>query len=250
MLQHTTTKLIYKKEIAPTVWQFNFSLVAPEKIEFIAGQYMILKVMTGATGSPENSRHFSICSPSYTNSGFELVVQMVEGGIASNYLGNLNSGDTVFFDGPAGVFTLRSTVKNKVFIATGSGIAPIRSILHTTLNPNIKAQSSNNQFPNFYLFWGLRELNDVYFLDELISLSEKNTNFKFKICLSKEVNLAVENKSFCKGRVNQYIENLVKSGNQADFEYYLSGNRLTVELLRQFVLGLGAYKENILFEKF
>jgi len=247
MLISYQTQLTKKVNLAGNVYLFEFSLVEPKEISFLAGQYLILSV---PHKEKSFSRLYSIASPSWQKNTFELVVELIEEGMGSTYLKNLKIGDQVFFKGPAGIFTLKKTDKNKVFFATGTGIAPIRSMIKEFQNSNFKTQKQNQKF----LFWGLRKKEDVYFLEEFKKIKEEDKNFEFKICLSKEENLnPVESRFFSLGHVDYVFEKELYpkiKDKIAEFEFYLCGGRGVVESLRQFLLQKNIPQSSIFFEKF
>jgi ferredoxin-NADP reductase len=237
------TQLTKKINLASNVYLFEFSLIEPKEISFLAGQYLILLVPSkGET----ISRLYSIASPPWQKNSFELVVELIEGGVGSTYLKNLKIGDKALFKGPAGMFTLKETSKNKVFFATGTGIAPIRSMIMESQKLEVKSQK--------FLFWGLRKKEDVYFLDEFKKIKEKDKNFEFKICLSKETSLSkVESDFFSLGHVDYVFEKELFPKIKKtifDFEFYLCGGRVVVESLRQFLLQKNIPQSAIFFEKF
>jgi ferredoxin-NADP reductase len=174
------------------------------------------------------------------------VVELVDGGVASTYLKNLKINDQVLFKGPAGMFTLKETSKNKIFFATGTGIAPIRSMIMESQKLEVKSQK--------FLFWGLRKKEDVYFLEEFKKIKEEDKNFEFKICLSKETSLSpVESDFFSLGHVDSVFEKELFPKIKKtifDFEFYLCGARAVVESLRQFLLQKNIPQSAIFFEKF
>lgn len=231
MLTGYRTSLIEKKPLTSNTYLFTFKLINPQEIEFIAGQYLILKV----EGKP---RLYSIASSDLKKNTLEFIIQLFPGGLASTYLDNLKIGDIVEFQGPAGQFKLRENDKQKVFLVTGTGIAPVRSIL----------SSNNNQ--KCRLFWGMKNYSDVYLIDEIV-------RFNPKICLSREKDLLMipedKQKFFDLGYVNacffkQYNNMTIEQLN--NFEYYLCGGRDVVESLRQTLLAKNIPPENIIFEKF
>lgn len=240
MLNLYQTKLIEKKNLAKEVFFFKFELINPKEIDFIPGEYMILKV----DGKP---RLYSIASPVTEKNFLEFVIELVLGGLASQYLKKLSLGDEVFFQGPAGMFHFKDEDKQNIFLATGTGIAPIRSMIYSKID-----QIKNN----FYLFWGLRSFEDVYFLDEFKALKQKsNGRFNFVYCLSREKDLSKikkeDKKHFFLGRVQNAFDLYFK--NSLSFEktnFYLCGRREVVEDLRSFLEEKNIKKENILFERF
>ena len=248
------TQLTKKINLAGNVFLFEFSLIEPKEISFLAGQYLILLIPSkGET----ISRLYSIASPPWQKNSFELVVELFDGGVGSTYLKNLKIRDKVLFKGPAGMFTLKETYKNKVFFATGTGIAPIRSMImkgqKSPFDLECKTKSDLVKSQKF-LFWGLRKKEDVYFLEEFKKIKEENKNFEFKICLSKETSLSkVESDFFSLGHVDYVFEKeLFPKIKETifDFEFYLCGGRGVVEFLRQFLLQKNIPQSAIFFEKF
>lgn len=251
MIQTFTTVLTSKQQLTFDVWIFKFKLIDPLLIEFIAGQYLILQI------EDRGLRNYSILSPNYQKDGFNLLIQMVTNGLASTYLSALKTDDQVIFKGPAGKFILKDNHRDVIFLATGTGVAPIKSMIETTLH-NANVASTNTKY---YLFWGLRNRNDIYFVDEFAKLSKEHPNFRFKICLSgAETLAALDSAWFARGRINPILLQFlgVQTEEQArmhclllnQFDYYICGGRDVVESVRQFVLNLGVNKEQIYFEKF
>jgi oxidoreductase FAD-binding domain len=52
------------------------------------------------------------------------LIKLLENGQGSNQLKSLQVGDEVGLEGPNGHFTLKATDNPKVFLSTGSGLAP------------------------------------------------------------------------------------------------------------------------------
>lgn len=242
MLTNYQTVLSNKKQLTTDQLILKFSLIEPKELIFKAGQYLILKVNS-------QTRLYSIYSSSNVKNYFELMVKIVPGGLASNYLNNLKVGDKVNFQGPAGMFTLHENERNKVFFATFTGMAPQNSMILSYLENN-----KNKMSPQLYLFWGLRNFSDICLVEELKQLSINYRQFKFTICLSRENNLSKirdEDRQYFKlGRVNAVWEEFMSQQSINLFDYYLCASRDVVESLNQYLLGKGITKENIFFEKF
>jgi len=238
MLNKYRAKLIEKTQLAHDVYSFKFRLEDAQELNFLAGQYLIFDVPQ--IGSDALKRIYSIASSSNEKTGFLILLKIIHQGKASLYLSNLQLGDLVDFSGPAGIFTLKEANNNLAFLATGTGIAPILSILTSNqrLIVNRKIQ----------LFWGLPTKSDVYLLGELKDLKSKNPNFDFKICLSQEKNLdgigEEERQYFSLGRINLVL----KINNNTD--YYLCGSPAVVDSLKNHLTGNGVKKESVYFEKF
>ena len=76
-----------------------------------------------------HTRAYSIASPPRTDGTFDVVLNRVEEGFMSNWLCDIEVGTDVSFHGPHGLFTMREPKHDAVFIATGTGIAPFRSMV-------------------------------------------------------------------------------------------------------------------------
>lgn len=236
MVQDFEVTLTQKTEIAPEVWYYRFELSEGQVLDFTAGQYMLLKV-------EGNYRQYSIASADTIHSSFDLLVETVPGGLGSNYLVNLSIGDKAQFKGPAGVFTLKDSPSDKIFLATGTGIAPIKSMVESYF-------SRVNHDATIMLYFGLKNRQGVYLYDEFNELAKTYPNFNFKICLSREESLdGLDEAHFGTGRVNQHVVDVVQDRHN-EYEYYVCGSKPVVDSLREFVVSLGVAPEKVFFERF
>lgn len=234
MLTTYKTKLTEKKLLVNNVYIFYFDLVEPQELDFIAGQYLMLKVPKD-TGFV--SRLYSVASSPKARNKLELVVEIIPNGLGSTYLDNLSIGQEVQFTGPGGVFIVNNLLRKKIFLVTGTGIAPVRSMLLDGMD-------------NYELFWGLKTFDGIYLYDEIKA-------FNPKICLSREKTLDVvpeaDRKYFDLGHVDTCFEKRFGSMGEDELnqiEFYLCGGRSVVESLRVGLLAKNVAKENIHFEKF
>ena len=194
---------------------------------------MILKIK-------DKTRLYSITSSQDKKDSFELIVEIIPNGVGSTYFKNLKVGDISEFQAPAGAFKLRNKNEDIIFLATGTGIAPIRAMLkHVDYSKQI------------YLFWGLKTLKNTYLFNEFKKLSKINKNFHFKICASREKDLLKidkqNRKHFSIGRVNTQLNKL---NNLNNYCFYLCGSAIVVESLKQELIKKGINENNIVFEKF
>lgn len=246
MIQTFTTTLAEKKELVPEVWYFKFTIPENQELIYTAGQYMILFVPQ-PDGHPVR-RLYSILTAPNGLKHFELVIKYVPGGTASEYLKTLSVGSQSTFQGPAGVFTLGDKPGTKIFFATGTGITPMLSMIEKHI-PQAKADQ------HFYLFWGMRTKDDMYFKEEIITLAKKYPNFHPHYCLSRETALDTVTESerlYCTlGRVTAAFESIFKNAEELKLaHYYICGGRDAVETLRQTLTEKQIPKEQIHFEKF
>ena len=98
------------------------------KISFQPGQWVSLKLPVGP--KPPLNRAYSIADPSSPYGELTLVFDRVPGGLASDYLYELRSGDEVPLSGPYGNFVLPHPLDRELLlIARYTGLAPMRCLL-------------------------------------------------------------------------------------------------------------------------
>jgi Na+-transporting NADH:ubiquinone oxidoreductase subunit F len=108
------------------------------------------------------------------------VVRLIEGGIGSTYLHNVQPGDTVYFTGPYGEFWLNEDPSVEIVcVGGGCGMAPMRNII----------LSLYDKWPDrtCWLFFGCRTTRDIFYLKEWEELSKKHPNFHVIYALSDEL---------------------------------------------------------------
>jgi ferredoxin-NADP reductase len=185
-------------------------------------------------------------SPQKTDS-FELIIEIVSGGAASDYLMRINPGDTLTTQGPAGQFTLRPPSRPIIFLATGTGIAPIKSMILDLLEHQQTVQSLS-------LFWGFPVYDDTYLFPVFHQLHQQYPNFSFCNCLSRELDLSCipeqDNQSFyALGHVQDAVSTKITNP-LTEYDFYLCGGPKVVDALKEWTLNQGVPTEQVHFEKF
>lgn len=275
MLQTFQAKLGKKDVLSDNIYLLRFILDKP--LQFTPGQYAMFKI---PQGEDTVSRLFSITSSENNVKYFDFVAEYFPTGAASEYFKKMNIGDTITVQAPAGMFMVKNPNHDMIFMATGTGIGPVRSILNSLLGHSGKRGTSASRIKSdreivsatdsgvvpaysaappqndVLLLWGLRHNEDVYFLNEFKQLSKDHPNFSFKICLSREIDLEDlkpdDRPYFHLGRVNNYYEELTLNSQFSilNSDHYLCGSRQIVESLRNYLNQKGIKKENVIFEKF
>ena len=197
------------RDLTHDVREIYFRLSEPPQIAFKAGQFVSFEIMPPGGQRPV-VRPYSIASPPRQSDTLTLLLNLVPNGPGSNYLFGLRPGDKVQFKGPAGAFYLRDVDKNLLFVATGTGIAPIWSMLFHLFDQPYAGRAT--------LFWGLRSQRDLYYQDELETLARTHPNFTFVTTLSRPE----PGWTGVSGRVTRLVEERVTS--VAGTAVYLCGN--------------------------
>ena len=147
-----TARLARKECISHSARCFHFEFVIDEleNFRFTPGQF-VTAVAEDANGK-EQTRAYSIASAVKGNR-FDLCLNRVEDGFFSNRLVDLPVGGTIEVYGPNGFFTLREPVTDSILIATGTGIAPMRSFAQWLFPAGGPDRSEGKQF---WLVYGTR----------------------------------------------------------------------------------------------
>jgi len=192
------------------VREMDLRVVDPAAIAFKPGQFISFEIPHPQTGRLV-TRAYSIASPPSRPDVITLLFNLVSGGPGSGFLFTLTVGDTVRFKGPAGSFHLRDDPgRELVFVATGTGIAPLRSM--------ILANAERADPRPATLFWGLRSQRDLYYQNEWAALSRRAPNFTAITTLSRpEPGWLGET-----GRVQRLVEERVAS--VESLAVYVCGN--------------------------
>ena len=198
------------KNLTHDVRQIDLRLIEPKTITFKPGQFISFEMPHPRTGHIV-TRPYSIASQPSRSDIITLLFNLVSGGPGSSYLFALKEGDKTQFKGPAGKFYLREAPgRGLLFIATGTGIAPIRSMLLANAeHPDPKPSA---------LLWGLRSQRDLYYQEELAESTRRTPTLTAVTTLSRpEPGWSGES-----GRVLRLIEERIAS--VKNLAVYLCGN--------------------------
>lgn len=200
-----------------------------DNFEFLPGQFISLKV------SDKNFRSYSIASSASIKDSIKLIIAVGHEGLGANFINNSKIGDIVEFVGPSGRFVLPDQLADKlVFVATGTGLAPILSMLYKIQESSYKGSVE--------LLFGVRDLSESFYLNELDQFFSTLTNSDYKICFSQE--LPTDVKNAYQGRVTSYLPI------DPNTQYFICGNPFMVQDVSQTLLSQNIPAENVFHEKF
>lgn len=145
-------------------------------------------------GRPHKLRLYSVSSPTKGENGegnlvsttVKRTIEELEGnklylGVCSNYLADLQPGDTVKMTGPSGRrFLLPENAKNfnYIFFATGTGIAPYRGMVMELMEKGIENE--------IVLVFGCPYRTDLLYPDYFEPLDREHDNFHYLPYISRE----------------------------------------------------------------
>jgi CDP-4-dehydro-6-deoxyglucose reductase len=227
-----TASLLETCDLAPEVRHFVFDVPELDRLAFEPGQYVSLHRVIG--GEPL-IRPYSIASPPDGNR-FELCLNRVPDGPFSNFLFEMRAGEEVSFAGPLGFFRLRTPLRDSLFLASGTGIAPIRSMLHYLLRHNSAAWVR--------LLFGARNKESLLYRGEFEQLAAAHPNFEFHPVLSREGS----DWTGRRGHVQDHLDDM-RAG-RTDVDVYVCGLRDMVNDVRQQLKEKGFDRRAIVYEKY
>ena len=192
------------------VRRLDLRLIEPESINFKPGQFVSFEMPDPQSGRLL-TRAYSIASQPSQSGVITLLFNLVSGGPGSGFLFHLKEGEKTQFKGPAGHFYLRDDPNRELlFVASGTGIAPIRSMLLANAECHDPRPAT--------LFWGLRSQRDLYDQEELAELSSRIQTLTVVTTLSRpDPGWSGES-----GRVLRLIEERITS--VKNLSVYLCGN--------------------------
>lgn len=224
-------RLIEAREIAPETRHFEFE--TPDwKPAFVPGQFLSV---TATIGEDDITRAYSIVSAP-GGEGFALCANLVREGYLSPFLFALKPGDEIDFKGPYGAFILRRPAADSILVATGTGIAPFRSMLLSQLRDHPDRQ--------FKLIFGVRHRHGLLYHEELSALAEAHPNFRYLPTLTRPT----ETWTGLTGRVQQPV--LEALGERRDVDVYICGLREMVDDMRLKLKEAGLDRKRIIYEKY
>lgn len=159
------------EKLADDVMALWLKLPSNERLQFLPGQYIDFLLKDG------KRRSFSLANSPEEDALLELHIRHVPGGHFTDHVfGAMKVKDIMRISGPYGSFFLRESDKPAIFLAGGTGFAPIKSILAHAFHHEVDRQ--------FVLYWGAKALADLYLPSVPAEWQKTRGNFSFIPVLS------------------------------------------------------------------
>lgn len=238
-VQEFACKCIEIKDLTHDIKNFRFELLDPKKIDFIPGQYVQLLSPVYEKSDKEIYRAYSISSDPAEKQHIELIIRLVPNGICTTYCFDyLKIGDIVKINGPYGTFRLSQSDAPIVFIAGGSGMAPIKCILHHMKN------TGNTRKATYY--FGANKVSELFLTDLMRTFESELADFTFIPVVAKPEE--GENWTGQRGLVTEAVQKLQRQA--AEHEAYLCGSPGMIDASIKVLKNLGMREDHIFFDKF
>lgn len=201
------------EQVAPDVMVLSLKLPTHERLQFLAGQYIDILMKDG------KHRSFSLANAPHDDELLQLHVRNYPGGVFTEHVfTRMQEKDILRFEGPLGTFFLREdTDKPIIFVASGTGFAPVKGIVEHAFHAGIDRQ--------MVLYWGTRTQADLYLAELAGNWQQEHDNFTFIPVLSEAK--PADNWNGRTGLVHQAV--LQDFDSLAGYQIYACGSPLMVE---------------------
>jgi ferredoxin-NADP reductase len=231
-----TARLTRSLQLSPETKHLEFEVEEAARFDFVAGQFIS---MVAQREGRDITRAYSIASAPHGDNRFELCLNRVAFGFFSNFLCDLDRDGEVKFHGPHGYFVLRSPLCDSIFIGTGTGVAPLRGMLHWLF-----ADEARHAGRDIWLVYGMRTEQDIYYHEEFEALEREHPNFHYVVTLSR-ADAAWTGR---RGYVQDHVREI--AAGRTDADAYICGLKNMVTANRALLQELGWDKRSILYERF
>ncbi|MEI7899263.1 MAG: FAD-binding oxidoreductase [bacterium] len=238
-VKHYRAQVVGLTDLTYDIKQVTLKLVEPAELTFRAGQFVQLEVPPYALTHTPLHRAYSIASAPAETCEIELEIRYVPDGIGTTYVHkHLKVGDIVTIRGPYGSFYLRPGAGEMIFIAGGSGMAPLKSILHEM------ARTKNPRACRY--FFGARTPRDLFLVDRMRQFESDLPNFRFIPALSEPA--PEDGWTGETGLITEVVDRQVRDASQA--EAYLCGSPLMIDACVEVLRAKGMPDANIFYDKY
>lgn len=228
-MQTFTATVAENRQITSSTHVLRFEL---KPFDFKAGQWTY--AFADRRGF-EVKKPYSIASPP-NEDGLEICLNRVPGGFMSNYLCDLKPGAALKLSQPLGEFVLRPVMRDTVFVATGTGVAPFRSMLPVLFNHGTEKR--------IWLIFGETHEEEIIYRDYFEALAQRHRNFHYTVALSNASASWQGERGWVQGVIEKNF------ANAADKDIYICGLIKMVEGVRALCAQLGIPRERVYFENY
>ena len=236
-----SARLLSSQSLSDQTKHLEFEVANEPRFDFIPGQFVsMLAPKEGKT----ITRAYSIAS-SPRDHHMDICLNRVPGGFFSNLLCDLSPGQELTFHGPHGLFVLRNPFRDCFFIATGTGIAPMRAFVQWLF-----ASPERHDGRNVWLVYGTRYEKDIYYREYFEQVARENANFHYLITLSRPE----ETWRGERGYVQEHVKKILESRPaelRTQMDAYICGLNDMVSAIRKLLMEeFGWEKKSIIFERY
>ncbi len=236
----TTARLTHSILLSERTKHLEFQVEDASQFHFIPGQF--ISVREPRSDGKVLTRAYSLASEPRSDATFDLCLNRVDEGFMSNYLCDLEPGAQVHFHGPHGHFVLRDPLHDSIFVATGTGVAPLRGMVQWLFQHPERYGGRE-----FWLVYGTRYPDDIYYREEFEEIAKRHPNFHYIITLSR----AGDEWQGARGWVQDRVREIVKAHPDRELDAYICGLNQMVSGVRTLLKEeFGWDRKRIVYERY
>ncbi|BCN92335.1 hypothetical protein THMIRHAM_01200 [Thiomicrorhabdus immobilis] len=216
-------KVIHVHTLAPQIIQL---LLKPEHpISYTSGDYIMLGFET------DELKPFSIANAPREDGLIECHIRKQPNNEWMEKLFAVQAGDNLVMQGPKPQMALMPAHEAIIFVAGGTGFAPLRALLIESLRQNIQVPIT--------FYWGVRTADDLYMHDWLIDLMQKEPHINYVPVVSDEI-------QDWKGETGLVHETVLKHhASLAHASVYMCGPWAMIQTAKQAFIDAGLSQEKL-----
>jgi ferredoxin-NADP reductase len=216
-------RIIEVESLSSDTKAFRLAPLKGDIRQFTPGQFVFLHILD-ENGNSTVKKPFSITSSPGT-SHLEFCIKMVHGNLTGK-LESMSAGSLLGVENPGGHLTYNGE-KKAGFIAGGTGIAPIMSMLRHIAERKLEGE--------FVFFYSAKTSADILYVKELETLSKMNPDIKVVVTLTQDNN-------GWKGEKGRIDKDMIARhlSNARDFSWWMCGPLEMIKSMRQNLESLGA----------
>lgn len=174
------TEVVQIQSISDDLRIFHLKVETDEIFLFKPGQFITMDLPVSEKRL-HRWKSYSICNIPNEDNILEFSISLYPTGMGTNFLfEEVKLGTKIKIKGPDGGFVLPDNLdKDLIFLCTGTGVAPFRSMLLHIFKHQIP-------FKHIHLIYGTRLSKNILFEADFAKMASENSNFEFDICLSRE----------------------------------------------------------------
>ncbi len=220
--------------LTPTVKVFRLRFDQDAAFDFVAGQYVMVDI-------PKEDaivqKAYSIASSPSQRGAIDLCIKLVEGGYASTYFHrSVREGTVLTVYEAQGTFVDRGVQRERIYVATGTGIGPIRSMIQ-------RLYELEGFDEPMWLFFGVRYEDEILYEAEWRRLAAEHAGFRFVPTVSRPRTWTGE-----VGWVQDLLRRNLTTPEQK--EVYVCGVVPMVKAVKPLLMELGVPRTQIHTEKY
>lgn len=221
-----------KEKLTSNIYKYIFK-VDDTNLDFKSGQFIMLHLPNKV------KRAYSIASVKNDLNEFSLIVEIIPNGLGSTFFFGMEVSDSAEFSGPFGKFILPEEVSDELyFIATGTGIAPIASMIEDLVI------SKRYIGRKIHLIFGTQTSDKLFYKDWATNLLLNGFIASYDVYLSRETS---KEENIHEGYLTNYFEDNIVNTNA---QFFICGSNHVVKAVVDKLTLIGVSDLNLYQERY